>query len=88
MLYQLPNGTTIEISTSDYFALSDEELLSLQAFPNIAQGIQDPMHGSALRGPQKYDDIDPTYSEYDIQDVPLEERRKDQDYEGDDVEYI
>jgi len=83
MLYQLPNGLTIEMSTSDYLSMSDAELDSLMGYSNISKGINDPMYGSATRNPGAIDPEDPTYSEYYIQDVPDEEKLRDRDYDID-----
>jgi hypothetical protein len=89
MLYQLKNGNTINISTSDFLSMTEAELDALEGMPQLGQGIQDPMHGSAIRGTIRHDDVDPTYSEYNIQDVPLEERLRDQDvdraYDDEDI---
>ena len=83
MLYQLPNGLTVEMSTSDYLSLSDAELDSLMGYSNISKGINDPMYGSATRTKGTVDGEDPNYSEYYIQDVPSDEKLKDRDYDID-----
>lgn len=47
MLYQLPNGKVIEISTEQYFEMSDEELEYLIAY-NYGDVMEDPWFGSVL----------------------------------------
>ena len=53
MLYQLPDGRTVEISVYDYLELSDEELKGLMGYQNIGVVITNPMYGSAIRKPDK-----------------------------------
>jgi len=62
MLYQLPNGKVIEISTEQYFEMTDEELEYLIAY-NYGDVQEDPWFGSILLKQEKEDDIV-------IQDVP------------------
>ena len=50
MLYQLPNGKVIEISTEQYFELTDEELEYLIAY-NYGDILEDPNHGSSNISP-------------------------------------
>lgn len=47
MLYQLPNGRVIEISTEQYFDMSDEELEYLIAY-NYGDVLENPWFGSVL----------------------------------------
>ena len=47
MLYQLPNGRVIEMSTEQYLDMSDEELEYLIAF-NYGEMQENPWHGSIL----------------------------------------
>jgi hypothetical protein len=47
MLYQLPNGRVIEISTEQYVEMSDEELEYLIAY-NYGDIIEDPWFGSVV----------------------------------------
>jgi hypothetical protein len=47
MLYQLPNGKVIEISTEQYVEMSDEELEYLIAY-NYGDVMEDPWFGSVL----------------------------------------
>lgn len=47
MLYQLPNGRVIEISTEQYFEMTDEELEYLIAY-NYGDTLEDPWFGSVI----------------------------------------
>jgi hypothetical protein len=47
MLYQLPNGRVIEISTEQYFEMTDEELEYLIAY-NFGDTLEDPWFGSVI----------------------------------------
>lgn len=47
MFYQLPNGKVIEISTEQYFEMSDEELEYLIAY-NYGDHMENPWYGSIL----------------------------------------
>lgn len=47
MLYQLPTGKVIEISTEQFFEMSDEELEYLIAY-NYGDVIENPWHRSIL----------------------------------------
>ena len=62
MLYQLPNGKVIEISTEQYLDMTDEELEYLIAY-NYGDVQEDPWFGSVLLKQEKEDDIV-------IEDVP------------------
>jgi hypothetical protein len=48
MLYQLPDGRVIELSTEQYFDLSDEDLRSLVS-TNYGENIENPFFGSILQ---------------------------------------
>lgn len=48
MLYQLPTGKVIEISTEQYLEMSDEELEYLIAY-NYGDCVEDPWFGSVLK---------------------------------------
>jgi hypothetical protein len=56
MLYQLPNGKVIEISTEQYFEMTDEELEYLIAY-NYGEVQENPWFGSVLNKQDKSDDI-------------------------------
>jgi hypothetical protein len=47
LLYQLPNGRVIEISTEQYLEMTDEELEYLIAF-NYGDAIDNPWFGSVI----------------------------------------
>ncbi len=47
MFYQLPNGRVIEISTEQYFEMTDEELEYLIAY-NYGEPLENPWFGSIL----------------------------------------
>lgn len=55
MLYQLPNGKVIEISTEQYFEMTDEELEYLIAY-NYGDTQEDPWFGSVLLKQEKEDE--------------------------------
>jgi len=58
MLFQLPNGKVIEISTEQFVEMSDEELEYLIAY-NYGDAVEDPWFGSVLikAAPIEIDDI-------------------------------
>lgn len=56
MLYQLPNGKVIEISTEQYLEMTDEELEYLIAY-NYGEIQEDPWFGSVLLKQEKENDI-------------------------------
>lgn len=78
MLYQLPNGKVIEISTEQYIEMSDEELEYLIAY-NYGDNLENPWFGSVLsRQPSSEPDILP-----DLIDVPEDEKLMDPDIDLD-----
>lgn len=83
MLYQLPNGVTIEISVDDFFALSDEELKGLIAYPHIGEHINNPFYGSVVNKVIIRDNEE-EFIDLDINEIPDEEQLNDQDYIIDD----
>mgnify|MGYP000721562668 CR=1 FL=1 len=90
MLYQLPDGRVIELSTEQYFDLTDEELRSLIS-TNYGENIDNPFFGSVLQKPgaMVLDDIeewDELIEEIDLElpDIPLEEKLKDEYFHRDD----
>jgi len=78
MLYQLPNGRVIEISTEQYFEMSDEELEYLIAY-NYGETLEDPWFGSVLsKGTtSKVEDIHDNAIE--LTDIPISEKLSDPD---------
>jgi hypothetical protein len=82
MLYQLPDGRTIEISIYDYLSFSDEELKNLIT-TNCGMEINNPKYGSIITKPGRQTPEDGIYRDKDIQDVPEDEKFRDQDYTED-----
>lgn len=81
MLYQLPNGKVIEISTEQYLEMSDEELEYLIAY-NYGETMEDPWFGSVL---SKKDSTAPVEisDTPDLTDIPEDEKLSDLDMELD-----
>lgn len=84
MLYQLPDGRTVEISIEDFLSFSDEELKGLIGYSDVGDHINNPLYGSAITKPGRFEPEDEIYSDFDVPDVPAEEKFKDQDYVADD----
>jgi len=54
MIYQLPNGRIIEISTEMYFELTDEEIKDLNAISHsLTSEMNNPFYKSSLKEKQK-----------------------------------
>lgn len=77
MLYQLPTGKVIEISTEQYIEMSDEELEYLIAY-NYGDVLEDPWFGSILSKQSKDNDVLP-----DLIDIPEDEKLMDPDLDFD-----
>lgn len=73
MLYQLPNGKVIEISTEQYLEMSDEELEYLIAY-NFGEVQEDPWFGSVLTKQPRSETPDVLPS---LTDIPEEEKLMD-----------
>ena len=73
MLYQLPNGRVIEMSTEQYFDMSDEELEYLVAY-NYGEVLENPWFGSILSKADnsKSEDIPDTIKE--LTDITVSEK--------------
>jgi hypothetical protein len=73
MLYQLPNGKVIEMSTEQYFDMSDEELEYLVAY-NYGEVLENPWFGSILSKADnsKLEDIPDTIKE--LTDITVSEK--------------
>jgi hypothetical protein len=73
MLYQLPNGKVIEMSTEQYFDMSDEELDYLVAY-NYGEVLENPWFGSILSKADnsKLEDIPDTIKE--LTDITVSEK--------------
>lgn len=77
MLYQLPNGKVIEISTEQYLEMSDEELEYLIAY-NYGEIMEDPWFGSVLNK-KEIASVDPPDAINDLIDIPEEDKLSDLD---------
>lgn len=84
MFYQLPNGKVIEISTEQYFEMSDEELEYLIAY-NYGEILQDPWFGSVLNKHSPPAD-DPLEITPDLLEIPDEDKISDLDVDHDMLE--
>jgi hypothetical protein len=76
MLYQLPNGKVIEISTEQYFEMTDEELQYLIAY-NYGDTLEDPWFGSVIQKSSfavDEDDDDFLEIQSDLTDVTIEDK--------------
>lgn len=79
MLYQLPTGKVIEISTEQYLDMSDEELQYLIAY-NYGEVMENPWFGSVLsKKPTDTPDLKDDAID-DLIDIPEEEKLSDLDY--------
>jgi hypothetical protein len=86
MIYQLPNGKSIEMSIEQYLRMSDDELKNMVAY-NFGEEFNDPFIFSVLRhGPAKEDieeELEDDFSEEEIEDlldVAPEDKIFDEDY--------
>lgn len=84
MLYQLPNGKVIEMSTEQYVEASDEEFEYLLAF-NYGESLENPWFGSIISSGKNYDDVfsgteDTSSSPLpDLIEIPDEQKLEDLD---------
>lgn len=79
MLYQLPNGKVIEISTEQFVEMSDEELEYLIAY-NYGEVQENPWFGSILN---KHTDIEITNDVLpDLTQIPDDDK-----FNCDDIDY-
>ena len=58
MLYQLPDGRTIEMSLEDYLSFTDIELHQLQSNTYYGDHINNPYYGSIINKPGKVEKND------------------------------
>lgn len=75
MLYQLPNGKVIEISTEQFVEMSDEELEYLIAY-NYGDVLENPWFGSVLNSQSA---PEPPEIPSDLIDIPDNEKLMDPD---------
>ena len=73
MLYQLPNGKVIEISTEQYIEMSDEEFEYLIAY-NYGEVVEDPWFGSVISKADNSPKEDVIDAIPDLTDIPISER--------------
>jgi len=81
MLYQLPDGRTVEISINDYLDFTDEELKALVGYDYIGEEINNPQYGSAIRKPGRrvLPDDPSDYDKIPLNHIPIEHKLNDQD---------
>lgn len=85
MFYQLPNGKVIEISTEQYFELSDEELEYLIAY-NYGDVLENPWHGSILNNfKAQVEEVDDSDILPDLTSITDIEKIIDLDIESEDI---
>lgn len=88
MLYQLPDGRVIELSTEQYFDLTDEELHMLIS-TNYGENIDNPFFGSVLQKPSSmmvddFEEWPEDFIEPELLDIPEDEKLKDDYFHRDD----
>lgn len=76
MLYQLPNGKVIEMSSEQFIEMTDEELEYLIAY-NYGDSMEDPWFGSVLSKGAPIDTIEEIIPE--LPDIPHDEKYLDLD---------
>jgi hypothetical protein len=80
MLYQLPNGKAIEISTEQYFEMTDEDFEYLMAY-NYGEIQEDPWFGSVITKTAPIDIPDEITPE--LTDISQDEKLLDLDLDND-----
>lgn len=78
MFYQLPNGKVIELSTEQYFEMSDEELEYLIAY-NCGDFLENPWFGSILTKHDKNHDQDVSDFILPLNEIPVIDKLTDLD---------
>lgn len=73
MLYQLPNGKVVEISTEQYLEMSDEDFEYLMAY-NYGEVVEDPWFGSSLNKQDNSRKEDVAETVPDLTDIPVSEK--------------
>jgi hypothetical protein len=88
MIYQLPNGKSIEMSIDQFLKMTDQDLKNLVAF-NHGEEFNDPFihsvlrHGSVSVREELEEDLDDDYTEEEIEDlldVAPEDKIFDEDF--------
>jgi len=92
MIYQLPNGRIIEISTEMYFDLTDDEIKDLNGLSNTqTSDITNPFYKSAVKNTGKKDKEeqpeiwDVEEREPDLDEIKSIEKMDDKYFHRDDV---
>lgn len=83
MLYQLPNGKTIEISTEQYLDMTDEDFEYLIAY-SYGEIQEDPWFGSVITKSPPPDEIEDITLE--LPDVSQDEKLSDLDLDDNLIE--
>lgn len=87
MLYQLPNGRTVELTLDQFLSMSEDELALFNGH-NLGEEINDPFAYSVLRK-LKFEDMSEEELEIfieegrhieDLTDIDPEEKRSDNDF--------
>lgn len=84
MLYQLPNGRSVELSLEKFLKMTDQDLKDLGTF-NDGETVNDPFALSVLRYgstcvDDDIDDIEEDEIEQDLTDINPEDKLYDKDY--------
>lgn len=82
MLYQLPNGKVIEMTTEQFVEMSDEELEYLIAY-NYGDSLENPWFGSILTKGPGSSSIDVDENIPDLTDLSCDEKLLDLDLDKD-----
>jgi|10_taG_2_1085330.scaffolds.fasta_scaffold37734_2 hypothetical protein len=82
MLYQLPDGRTIEMSIEDYLSFSDTELRQLIGNAHTGDEINNPYYGSIINKPGRVPKEH--ISEENLNDISNEHKRQDKDFQNGD----
>ena len=90
MIYQLPNGRIVEISTEMYFDLSDEEIRDLNGLSNTqTSDIINPFYKSVMKNRQIKDpeeeSEDTEEREPNLDEIKTIEKMEDEYFHRDDV---
>lgn len=78
MLYQLPNGKVIEISTEQFLDMTDEDIEYLIAY-NVGDNIENPFFGSSMHNVKKQSVDDDNEIEEDLITKSSEDKLSDLD---------
>jgi len=79
MLYQLPDGRTVEMSLEDYLSFTDLELHQLQGNTYYGDQINNPYYGSIINKPGKPE------KKTSVTETSNHDKRHDKDFHRDDI---